>query len=59
MRAEKEGWSISRGTWFRLLYFFVITFEFFLVIREVVLDFGDLKSMVSKSKIASNTSSRC
>jgi hypothetical protein len=51
MCAEKKCRSISRGTWFRLLDFFVILFEFFLVVGEVVLDFGDLKSRVSNRTI--------
>jgi hypothetical protein len=54
MRAEKKCWPISRGTWLKLLDFFVILFEFLFVIGKVVLDFGDLKEMVSKSTLRFN-----
>jgi hypothetical protein len=47
VRAEKKGWTISRGAWFRLLDFLVILFDLFLMIGEVVLDFGDLNDTVS------------
>jgi hypothetical protein len=47
MCAEKKCRPISRGTWFRLLDLFVVLFELFLMVREIVLDFGDLMQMVS------------
>jgi hypothetical protein len=41
--AEEEGRPVPRGTWFRLFDFFVILFDFFFMVGEIVLDFGDLR----------------
>ncbi len=49
MCAEKEGRPISCGTWIRLLDLFVVLFELFLMIGEIVLDFGDLETISKRT----------
>ncbi len=53
MCTEKECRSVSRRTRFRLPNLFVILLDLFLMVGEIVLDFGDLR-IISKSYLLFN-----